>query len=361
MSATVDLLERLSNADGVPGFEAEVRSIFEEHWQGVGEVRHDRLGSVIVERPGPAGGPRVAIVSHMDEVGFMVRVITRSGLLRVVPLGGWWSGALPAQRVRVLTAKGKVDGVIAATPPHLLGKGDRDRAADMKDLLIDVGAASRGEAEELGIRPGSAVVPATSFLRFAGGSRVTGKAFDDRLGCALCIETLVGAPSDLPCTLVGVGSVQEEVGLRGAQTAIRVAHPDLAIVLEGSPADDVGGGPTDEAQGRLGGGAQLRAFDPTMVAPRGLVDLALEVAQGGSIPLQLAVRPTGGTDAGRIHLEGVGIPTIVLAAPVRYAHSHASVLDVTDLDAVGQLVRALLPCLDMATFQERVLGTGATA
>jgi endoglucanase len=239
----------------------------------------------------------------------------------------------------------------------LAGKGDRDRPQDVKDMLVDVGASSRAEAEALGIRPGSPIVPATKLFRLHG-DRVCGKAFDDRLGCAVCIET-VACAEKLPCALVGVGSVQEEVGLRGVRTAIRVAAPDVAIVLEGSPADDVGGGPGDEAQGRLGGGVQIRAFDPTMIAPRGFVELAIETARSQEIPHQLAVRPTGGTDAGRLHLESVGIPTLVLAAPVRYAHSHTSVLALSDLDALGRLTRALLARLDAATVETAILGSPA--
>jgi len=356
MSSTVELLEQLSNADGPPGFEAEVREIFEAGWQGIGTLGRDRLGSVVVERTGRSGAPRVALVSHMDEIGLMVRVVTRAGLLRVVPLGGWWAQALPGQRVRILAGKGKVHGVVGATPPHLLGRGDKDRGIDLQDLLIDVGAKSRAEVEALGIRPGSAIVPAASFARLAG-NRVCGKAFDDRAGCALCLDLVRSVPEP-PGVLVGVASAQEEVGLRGVRTAARMARPEVAIVLEGSPADDVGAN-EDEAQGRLGGGAQIRAFDPTMVAPRGLVDLAIEVSEAEKIPHQLAVRQTGGTDAGELHLEGVGIPTLVVAVPVRYAHSHVGVLDLGDLDAAGRLVRALVARLDADTVRTRVLGGGA--
>ena len=354
MDGTVELLEELSNADALPGFEGEVRAIFRRSWQGLGPLLHDRLGSVVVERPGPASSPRVGLFAHMDEVGLMVRVVTRQGLLRVVPLGGWWPQALPGQRVRALVPAGKVDGVVGATPPHLLG-ADSSKGVELKDLLVDVGAGSKEEVAGLGIRPGTPLAPATRFGRLAG-SRVVGKAFDDRLGCALGIESVL-ALEGAPCTVVGVGCVQEEVGLRGVRTAARVARPDVAIVLEGSPADDVGGS-SDEAQGRLGGGVQIRAFDPTMVAPAGLVELALEAAEAEGIPHQLAVRSTGGTDAGQLHLEGLGVPAIVLAAPVRYAHSHAGVLDLADLEATGRLARALVRRLDRLTVEERLLERG---
>lgn len=363
----VELLEELSNADGVPGLEDEVRAIFEARWAGLGELRHDGLGGVILDVAGRAEpgatAPRVAVECHTDEVGFMIRLVTASGLLRVVPLGGWWNQALPGQRLRVLVAGGealqKLPAVIGATPPHLLGaEGAKDRMVDVKDLVVDVGAASKEEAERLGVRPGCFAVPASSFTRLAGGRRVMGKAFDDRVGCAVCLRALeraaARAGSALPCTVVGVASAQEELGLRGVRVAAHVAEPDVAIVVEGSPADDVTSS-RDEAQGRLGDGVQIRAFDPSMVASPRLVELAIEVARALGIPHQLAVRTSGGTDAGQLHLHRRGVPTIVLAAPVRYAHSHAGIVDLGDLEALERLVQALLERLDRDTIERRLL------
>ncbi len=358
---TIELLRRLSEADGVPGAEGEVRAIFEERWSGLGSLRYDRLGGIVSEIPGSHPTPRVAVECHLDEVGFMVQSVTRAGLLRIATLGGFWSQALPAQRVRVLTSKGKIDGVIAATPPHLLGKSDRSRAIEIKDIQIDIGATSRNEVKSWGVRPGCFVVPATRFVELKGEGRVSGKAFDNRVGCTVCIQTVEeaarrgpGSPEPWPCTVIGVGSVQEEVGLRGVRTSVELARPDLALVVEGSPADDLTTS-SEEAQGRLGAGVQIRAYDPTMIAVPGLVDLAVETATAKGIPYQLAVRTSGGTDAGQLHLHRLGVPSLVLAVPVRYAHSHASVLDAHDLYALRRLVWALLERLDEATLRERVL------
>jgi putative aminopeptidase FrvX len=368
----VELLEKLSDADGVPGLEDEVRAIFEARWAGLGELRHDGLGGVILDVAGRAAPgvtpPRVAVECHTDEVGFMVRLVTASGLLRVVPLGGWWNQALPGQRLRLLVAGGeasapvqKLPAVIGATPPHLLGAdGAKDRMVDVKELLVDVGAASKDDVEKLGLRPGSFAVPASSFTRLAGGRRVMGKAFDDRVGCAVCLRALeraaasARAGSPLPCTVVGVASAQEEVGLRGVRVAAHLAEPDVAIVVEGSPADDVTSS-RDEAQGRLGDGVQIRAFDPSMVASPRFVELAIEAARALGIPHQLAVRTSGGTDAGQLHLHRRGVPTIVLAAPVRYAHSRAGIVDLGDVEAVERLVQALLERLDRDTIERRLL------
>jgi len=259
-----------------------------------------------------------------------------------------------------MTPKGdKVPGVIGATPPHLLGK-NRDKSVDVKDLLVDVGARDADEVRGMGIGPGCFAVPDSTFAPLTGGRRVSGKAFDNRVGCAVCLRAVERAFREredgkgLDCTVVGVGSVQEEVGLRGVRVSMEVAKPDVAIVVEGSPADDVGGS-KDESQGRLGGGVQIRAFDPTMVASPRLLELALELAESGEIPYQLAVRTSGGTDAGHLHLHGHGVPTLVVAAPVRYAHSHVGVIDVGDLEAMEALVWALLGKLDSKTVEERLL------
>jgi putative aminopeptidase FrvX len=361
---TLSLLETLSNADGAPGAEDEVAEIFLARWKSRLTVTRDHLGSVIGTVPSSVpDAPRVAVDCHLDEVGFMVRAITRAGLLKMVPLGGFWSQALPGQRLRLLPALPggtKLPAVIAAVSPHLLGRAERDRAVDIKDLLVDVGADSAKEAASWGIRPGIFAVPASTFIPM--GRRCAGKAFDNRVGCALCIRTLEkaarpatksSAPA-LPCTVVGVGSVQEEVGLRGVRTAATVAEPEIALVVEGAPADDlsVNG---DEAQGKLGGGVQIRAFDPTMVASPRLVELALETAREHRIAHQLAVRPTGGTNAGRLHLHGAGVPSLVLSVPVRYAHSHVGVIDPADLVATERLVWELLKRLDRTVVNERLL------
>ena len=359
---TIELLRRLSESDGVPGAENEVREVFEERWSTLGQLRYDRLGSAVLELPVNGSSPRVAVECHMDEVGFMVQAVTRAGLLKLVPLGGFWSQALPAQRVNVLSTKGtKIPGVISATPPHLLRRGDQNKAVDLKDLTIDIGAESKDEVAEWGIRPGCFVFPHSPFTLLAGQNRVAGKAFDNRVGCTVCIETLEeaarrgpGTPTSWPCTVIGMASVQEEVGLRGVRTNAEIADPDLALVVEGSPADDLTTS-ADESQGKLGKGVQIRAYDPTMVASSGLVDLALEVAEEESIPYQLAVRTSGGTNAGWLHLHRRGVPCLVVAVPVRYAHSHSGIIDLRDLDALRQLVWALLDRLDLDTFQKRIL------
>lgn len=345
MERTIELLRALTSADGVPGFEDEVRAIFERRLAPHGEISRDGLGGVVCKKRGAADAPRVMLDCHLDEIGFIIQHITPGGFLKFLALGGWPAQALPAQRVRVWAGGAKIAGVIGSTPPHLLAPEKRDRAPEIRDLFIDVGATSRAEAESWGIRVGAWAAPLSEFTPLTNPKLVMAKAFDNRVGCALCIEVAEEAAGH-PNTLFACASVQEEVGLRGATTAARRIEPDVAIVLEGPPADDTPGFAADESQGALGRGVQIRAYDPTMIANPRLVELALETARAAGIAHQVTVRSSGGTDAGAIHTSARGVPTIVLGVPARYIHSHASVIHIDDVAAAKRLVLALLATLD---------------
>jgi putative aminopeptidase FrvX len=347
--ASFELLEELTRADGVPGHEREVAAVFERRLAGVGAIRRDRLGSVACIRKGPEGGPRILLDSHMDEVGFIVQRVTARGYVKIVAAGGWWSHTLLAQRVRIGTAQGKVPGIIGSTPPHLLSAEARERVMKLEDLFIDIGAKDRAEAEAWGVRPGCPVAPHTPLQRLHEPNLLTAKALDNRVGVALVIEALRDT-DDHPNTLIGAGCVQEEVGLRGARTLAPVLEPDLAIVLEAPPADDTPGFDPDAAQGVLGRGVQIRLFDPTMIAHPGLAEFVVESAQSRGIAHQIAVRQTGGTNAGAIHQSPGGVPAIVLGVPTRYIHSHVSIIHLDDYAAAKALLHALVAGLDKARF-----------
>ena len=237
MSQTsVELLEELTQADAIPGHEEEVRQIFHSHLEGVGIIQKDRLGSIYCTKSGSASNPRILLDSHMDEVGFIVQHVTAAGYVKFLTVGGWWAHTLLAQRVNIMTKQGKVTGVIGSTPPHLLSTGSRDKVLDIKDLYIDIGAESAEQAMEE-IR-GEARLPDRSLWSVYADEKpklFSAKAFDNRVGVALVIETLQQL-GDHPNTIIGTGSVQEEVGLRGARTVTAAVEPDVAIVLEGPPA-----------------------------------------------------------------------------------------------------------------------------
>lgn len=347
---SIELLEQLTQADGVPGHETEVAALFEQHLKDAGTIRRDRLGSIVCVREGATSGPRIMLDSHMDEVGFIVQRITASGYLKCVPAGGWWPHTLLAQRVRVGVPGAKIPGVFASTPPHLLGPDARDRVMKLEDMFVDVGARSRAEAEEWGIRPGCPVAPYTPPLRMKREELLSAKALDNRVGVGLVIEAMK-RPDPHPNTLMGVGCVQEEVGLRGARTFAPLLGPDLAIVLEAPPADDTPGFDPDASQGVLGRGVQIRLFDPTMIAHRGLAEFVVSTARSEGIPHQIAVRSTGGTNAGAIHQSPGGVPSIVLGVPTRYIHSHVSIIQMDDYAAALGLLTCLIGRLDADRFR----------
>ena len=348
MNESKALLAKLSNAAGTPGNEGEIRDIIRQELQPHAEFSYDRLGSLICRRKAGKDSPKIMLAGHMDEVGFIVRLITKDGFLKFHNLGGWWGHTVLAQRVVIKTAAGDAPGIIGAKPVHYLKAKQRDQVMELTEMHIDVGATDREEAMEMfGIRPGDHIVPDTRFTEMKNPRLVSGKAFDDRVGVALFINVLQQlAAEELPNDLYAVGTTQEEVGTRGADTAVEMVDPEVAIILEGSPADDTPGFNRDESQGELGKGPQIRLFDPTMIANQRFTRYVIETAETLGIPYQTAVRTSGGTDGRPIHVHKAGVPTIVIAPPVRYIHSHVSLLNLDDYEQTLKLLLALVRGLD---------------
>lgn len=349
--ASKQLLQRLSMAAGAPGAEEEVRSIVGETLRNAGTIRYDRLGSLLCEKQGLSAAPRIAVDSHLDEVAFMVQSVTEEGRLTFVALGNWWGHVLLGQRVDVVTRGGKVPGVIGSTPPHFLTAEERTRVVELDEMYVDVGASQRTQVDDLGVRIGDTIVPNAEFREMAVSGIISGKAMDNRLGVGLMCETLLALRDEShPNTVIGVAAVQEEVGLRGAGTAAELARPDVGIVLECAPADDLPG--QDNAQAVLGGGPQVRLYDPTAISNRRLVDFVESVAADCGVVIQRAVRRSGGTNAGAIHRSGCGVPTVVVAVPGRYIHSHVSLIHWDDYVGARKLTLELVRRLDAARFHE---------
>ncbi len=346
----IRLLSELGEAHGAPGSEGELRRIVRR--EAGGDVTTDRSGNVICVRRGSADKPRVMLAAHMDEVGFMVHAVTKSGLIKFVPLGGWWPHTLLAQRVRIRTGENRdVLGVIGAKPPHFLTESERDKLMKIDDMFIDVGAVDSDDVRDrFGIRPGDFIVPDSGFTPLHNPDFLLCKAFDDRCGLALMTH-IMRKLEDVahPNTVCGVGTVQEEVGMRGARTAAYGVNPDVAIVLEGSPADDLPSVPEEERQGALGKGAQIRVMDPSAIMNPKLVRHAVKLAKENNIRHQVAVRKSGGTDAHAIHLHGIGVPTIVIGTPARYIHTHNTIINIQDYLSALDLVLKLLETLDEST------------
>jgi len=289
----------------------------------------------------------------MDEVGFLVQHITANGFLKFLPVGGWWTHNLLAQKVIIKTQEGsKIEGVVASKPPHFLPESQRKQVLPIEALYIDVGASSIQEVHSLGIRLGDPVAPATQFSKMAVTGRYSAKAFDNRVGMAAAIQTMIETSDEkLNCHLIAAGTVQEEVGLRGSKPLSNLVKPDLAIVLEGSPADDSPGFNLSESQGAVGEGVQIRIFDPTAIGHPRLVRHITSIAENQGIRHQIAVRRSGGTDAGSFHLSNTGVPTVVLGTPARYIHSHHSIIDIADYLEMVKLSLAIVRSINQEVFE----------
>jgi putative aminopeptidase FrvX len=344
-AASLKLIEELTLAAGLPGFEGEVTGIFRRELGPHCDV--DRIGnSVCTVEPASVGersSVSILFAAHQDEIGFMVASVLAGGFLRLQPLGGWNPVTLPASPVTVINREGeRFPGIIGYVPPHFAGNREGSLPA-MEELFVDIGALSADEVHgRFGVYPGDLVVPVTRFAWNRRSRTLCSKAFDDRIGIAALIETAarVREIPERANRLLFAATVQEEVGTRGAAVLGGSCEADVVIVVEGAPADDIPGGP-ETAQTRLGGGAHVRIFDPTMIAhPRLLAHVRAVAAQRG-IRIQESVRRGGGTDAKVLHLAGAGKPAVVLGVPVRYAHSHNSMICLDDYLALLDLLEAL--------------------
>lgn len=341
------LLQKLSEAFGVSGHEEEVRALILEEIKGsVDECRVDAMGNLIARRKGSRSSSlRVLAAAHMDEVGLMVTQIEDTGLLRFAKVGGIDDRVLPARAVFVGDAR--VPGVIGSKPVHLTEKGERDKVMEYKQLAIDVGASSKGEAEKL-VRRGDCAVFATDFLQLASSTAwraLRGKALDDRVGCAVLVELL---KEKLPFELIAAFTVQEEVGLRGARVAAYAEDPDAAVVLECTAANEVPNRRDVSPSTRLGEGPAVTVMDNSFIADSRLVEHFLSVAARKSIPVQVKQPNIGGTDAGAIQRSRRGVPAITIAVPARYIHSPAAIMNADDFDRTVALVREAMPRLPNA-------------
>ena len=348
MDRTQHFLKTLVEAHGAPGFEHNVARVMQAHLKDVGPITRDKLGSFICEKRGTADTPRVMLAGHLDEVGFMVKSISKEGFVRFLPLGGWWGHVVLAQRLIIKTRKGDVLGVVGSKPPHDLREEDRKKVLEVREMYIDVGATSDWDARKrLDIRPGDPIIPDSPFTVMANPHVYLAKAWDNRIGCAMAAEAahaLKGVSH--PNTVYAVATVQEEVGLRGAQTSAFKVQPDVAFALDVGIAHDSPGAEGDE---KLGGGPLVVVYDASAIPNRALLDLVIDTAKRIKVPLQFETVERGGTDAGRIHVTGQGVPCISMGVTARYIHSHVSMIDRRDFDATVKLLVALVRRLDKKT------------
>lgn len=355
LDATARLLKALSEAPGPSAFEEEVRRIVVAEYTALGAgIAYDGLGSVIATLPGNTTGPRVMVTAHMDEVGLMVQHITPDGFIRVKMLGGILEQALPDQRWTILGRNGPVTAITGLRTTHVTPPSQRGVVWPLEDTFLDVGAASREEVEKMGIRPGDGIAPLSDFLALPNG-RYAGKAWDDRVGLGVMIAAARRIRAEavkLPAQVLWVATTQEEIGLRGAQTAVDKARPDLGISIEaGVSADYPAIGPT-QAQEKLGGGPGIFLLDSSMIPNRKLRDFFFDVAREAEVPLQPNVLTGYGEDGAEIQRYDSGRPSVNMTVPTRYLHGHTGIIQRSDFDGAVELLIQVLTRLDAARVAE---------
>lgn len=338
------LLAEMSTIDAVAGFEREMAIYMRDALAPYAdEVSVDRYGNVIAVRRGRSETPSLMLAAHLDEVGLIVKGIEPDGFLRVDPIGRFPDGMFANRRVRV---NGHF-GVVGLKSGHLQSEAEQARVVPIRDLAIDVGCRSAEEVARLGIRIGDPVAIVGPLEEFSNTDRVAMKAADDRTGCATLIQVFRElADKEIDGTLYGVGTVLEEVGLRGAPMVAYRLNPDYAVALDGQPAADVPGGSlTQDAAVAMGRGPTILLASSTgnyrgSIAHPAVKRALIQAAEHEGVPYQLCTNIRGGsTDAASIHLVREGIPTGTVGVPRRYTYSANEVVDLNDLVGGVRLLR----------------------
>jgi endoglucanase len=337
-SESVAFLKELVEAGGPSGYEQPVQEIFRRHATPYADrVTTDVMGSVIAVR-NPDGRPRLMFAGHADEIGFLVRYVTDEGYIHFAPVGGWDPEIVVGQRVTIHTAGGPVPGVIGKRAIHLMDEEDRKKKSELHALWIDIGLPSRAAVEEI-VRIGDPITVSAPFERLQG-DLATAKSFDNRMAVFIVAETLrLLEGKRLQAAVYGVSTVQEEIGLRGAQTSTFGIDPQVGIALDVCHGVDY----PDADKRKVGDVALGRG--PVIsrganINPR-VFQLLVQVAQDEKIPYQVEAAPRGtGTDANAMQLVRAGVATGLLSVPLRYMHTPCEVLSLTDLENASRLCAA---------------------
>ena len=342
-SESFDLLKRLVDTPGPSGYEQQVQRVYREAVRAYAdEVRTDVMGNVIAAR-NPGGSPRVMLAGHADEIGFQIRFISDDGMLYFGGIGGHDAVVTVGQRVRVHTAKGPILGVLGRRAVHLMEQDERNKPVKLDELWIDVGAKDKAHAQEL-VEIGDCVTYAQELERLQG-DLCTARSFDNKMGLFIVAEALrLLADKMLEAAVIAVGTVQEEVGLRGARTSAYGIDPLVGLAVDVHHAMDYPGANKKKVGDlKLGGGPIITRG--ANINPRAF-NLLVQTAKELDIPYQVEAAPGGtGTDANAMQIARAGIATGLISVPLRYMHTPCEVLDLNDVENAARL---------MAGFCERV-------
>ncbi|MCS4485318.1 M42 family metallopeptidase [Staphylococcus americanisciuri] len=344
LETTMAHIKQLTEMHGAPNFEHRVRDYMKRTMTPyVDGFVDDRMGGFYgVKKSAKPNAQRVMVAAHMDEIGFMITEITPHGFIKFTALGGVANDIWQGQRLKILTQQDEeIVGVVANIPKHF--RTGQESAPKIEDLLLDIGASSVDEVKARGISIGDPIVPHTELLQLSE-HRFAAKAWDNRYGCVIAIELLEQLKDvELDFDLYVGANVQEEVGLRGARVAANLIEPDIAFIVDCSPANDMKG--RHGLSGVLGDGALLRIKDGTMLLKPSFKQFLIDVAEAHDIKYQYYISP-GGTDGGAIHQSGIGVPTAVIGVCARYIHSSDAVFDIRDYAAARMWLQQSIQALD---------------
>lgn len=334
---TFKYISQFLNTDGISGFETEISEVFKKETSKNGaKITRDGLGSVIAQVG--TKGPKVMLASHMDEVGFVVAMIEKSGMLRIRPVGGHWVHTILAMRVKVINRAGKVfNGVVGSVNVHVLPADQAAKVMPMSQVFVDLGFNSDEEVKAAGIQIGDQIVRISEAELLADGDKYMAKAIDNRIGVAIIakvIENLKG--QKLENQTFAVATAQEEVGLRGGKTSTQLVSPDVAIAIDTTSSHDIPN--IIPGNTKLGHGVALTVVDNSAIANPMLVNMLDDLAAKHKVPAYRYVSQGGGNDSGVTQYSQGGIPVITISIPTRYLHTPFEVGSIKDFDAVVKLI-----------------------
>ena len=343
----MELMKELILAPGVSGGEDKIAEIIERELKDVADtIERDNMGNIIATKKGSKKAPKIMLAAHMDEIGLMVKYIDDKGYILFSKIGGINDQMLMNQTVTIHSSVGEdVIGVIGSKPPHVTKPEEKNKVINYESMFIDIGAKDKEDAEKM-VRVGDLMTFNSIFAEFPN-NLVMGKAIDNRAGCYVMMEVLKRVDADV--TVYAVGTVQEEVGLKGARTAAFKLNPDYAIALDVTLSGDHPGIKPEEAPVVIGKGPAVILSD---ASGRGILthpfikDLLIKAGEENDIDYQLEVSDGGTTDGTVISLTREGIPTGVLSVPTRYIHTPVSVCSMDDVESAIQLIVAAINDLE---------------
>ncbi len=344
------MMEDFVQADGIASNEKEVSRVMRRYvGAACDEVKYDGLGSIAFYKKG-SEDLTVMLAGHIDEIGFLIKQIDEDGYIFLHPVGGWWPHVLLGSLLTITTEEDKkFVGVVGSQAPHGMKPEVRKQVMELKDIFLDIGVTSKQEVLDLGIQVGDMVTPKSEFVTLANPDFLAAKAWDDRIGALIVAQVMRNLKDkQTKATIVGVGTVQEEVGLRGAKTSAYLVKPDLAITLDVTIADDT---PKGDKRIKMGKGITLEVGDASHFGHKGLLSHIKRLAKDMDFEVQLELLAAGGTDSGEIHKSLGGVVAITCSIPSRYIHSHYAIVHKKDVADTIALLTAFCEQIDVKTYQ----------